>query len=527
MKIFFTIFYTIICYCSVSAQYNLTFASEFIYPDTIQMSGCWGYNSPDGKEYALVGTSYGTSIVDITNPSTPNQLFFVPGPQSTWREIKTWDNHAYVTTEGGGGLMIIDLTNLPDAIDTVSFKGTIDHPLNTAHTLYIDESGYGYIFGYNVLTGSSEGAYIVDLNADPELPEYVSEITSQYIHDGFVRNDTLWAACIYSGGVYVFDVSDKSAIELIGIQTTSASATHNCWVSDDGKYLFTTDEIWTGFISAFDVTDITDMKLVDQIKHGAKDSTIAHNTYYYDGYLVTAHYSEGATIHDAHRPENLVEVAHYDTSPFGPDGALEGAWGIFPYFNSGTIIVSDIQQGLIVLQPNYQRACYLEGNIWDDISFDNIINAKIELVGTDVIDSSNIIGAYKTGYHLPGNYDVIVSKEGCETKTINDVNLSSGEITNLNVLLDCGTINIHEQNENNTLNCFYDAANANIQTEFLSDQQQTISATLINAQGAVIINKEIQSNQTYTFDTTQLPNGIYFFEFRNMNGVYTKKIMIY
>ncbi|MBK8345546.1 MAG: T9SS type A sorting domain-containing protein [Bacteroidetes bacterium] len=62
---------------------------------------------------------------------------------------------------------------------------------------------------------------------------------------------------------------------------------------------------------------------------------------------------------------------------------------------------------------------------------------------------------------------------------------------------------------------------------FLSDQQQTISATLINAQGAVIINKEIQSNQTYTFNSTQLPNGIYFFVFRNISGVYTKKIMIY
>ncbi|MBK8345551.1 MAG: hypothetical protein IPL12_21065 [Bacteroidetes bacterium] len=54
-----------------------------------------------------------------------------------------------------------------------------------------------------------------------------------------------------------------------------------------------------------------------------------------------------------------------------------------------------------------------------------------------------------------------------QTKTINDANLSSGEINQLDVLLDCGTINIHEQNENNTLKLFYDATNANIQTEFL------------------------------------------------------------
>ena len=165
-----------------------------------------------------------------------------------------------------------------------------------------------------------------------------------------------------------------------------------------------------GFITSFDVTDVTDIKTLDQIKHGAADSTVAHNTYYLNGYLVTAHYTEGVTIHDAQRPGNLIEVGHYDTSPFGPEVLLEGAWGVYPYFPSGTIIISDIGEGLIVLQPTYTEAAFLEGTVKDEVSMGNIIHAQIEISGTPVVDSTDIFGIFETGYHEAGTYDIIVSK---------------------------------------------------------------------------------------------------------------------
>lgn len=528
MKLIFTLTtFLWLCTNFVHAQYNLSLSGQITYPDSIQMSGCWGYTAADGSEYALVGTSYGTSIVDVTNPFEPEELFFVGGAQSAWREVKTWNNHAYVTTEGGGGLMIIDLNNLPDAIDTISFVGTDDHPFSRAHTLFIDENGIAYLFGYNVLTGADEGAYIVDLNLDPMHPIFLSEINSVYIHDGYVRGDTLWAAAVYEGALHVFDVSDKTTPILIGVQPTSGSATHNCWLSDDGKYLFTTDEIQFGFISSFDVTDITDIKQLDQIKHGAPDSTVAHNTYFLNNYLVTAHYTEGCTIHDATRPDNLIEVAHFDTSPFGPDAILEGAWGVYPYFTSGTIIISDISEGLIVLQPVYNRACYLEGTVKDVVSLTNIINANVELVGTTVLDSTSINGAFKTGYHEAGNYTVTISKEGCITQNISDVNLISGEVTSLNVLLDCGSTPISNQVKTGILNCYYSAPTHSIIIDFDIPTAALTAVELTNFEGQIISTFTISGSGNSKIDVSNLPRGAYFVNFKNGNNKFAKQLIVH
>src|SRR5688572_19042580 len=84
----------------VAAQSNLTHLGHLFYPDGL--SALWGYEDIAGNEYALVGVRTGTSIVDIsTDPSNPNELFFLPGPYSIWREMKVWNQHAYVTNESG------------------------------------------------------------------------------------------------------------------------------------------------------------------------------------------------------------------------------------------------------------------------------------------------------------------------------------------------------------------------------------------------------------------------------------------
>src|SRR5262245_33578327 len=56
----------------------------------VQGSGCWGYTAPDGRRFALVGTSGGLSIVEVSQPSAARRVGFVPGEPSTWREVKTY-----------------------------------------------------------------------------------------------------------------------------------------------------------------------------------------------------------------------------------------------------------------------------------------------------------------------------------------------------------------------------------------------------------------------------------------------------
>ena len=69
----------------------------------------WGYVDSSGNEYAIVGLRDGVSFVDVTDPTNPDEKFFIPDIYSVWRDIKTWNNYAYVTTESDTGLLIIDL----------------------------------------------------------------------------------------------------------------------------------------------------------------------------------------------------------------------------------------------------------------------------------------------------------------------------------------------------------------------------------------------------------------------------------
>ena len=511
----------------INAQYNLSVVSEIEYPAGYEMSGCWGYTDDTGNEYAIIGTSMGTSIVDITTPEVPEELFFVPGVESIWREAKVWNHHAYISTEGADeGMLIIDLNDLPLSIDTFYFKGDDTHPFSTAHTLFIDENGYCYLFGFGT-AGGYGGAYIVDLNPDPKNPVYVGAYTESYIHDGYVRNDTLWAAEIYDGRFEVLDVSNKTDIILMGTQNTGASAAHNCWLSDDGKYLFTTDEINYGFIESYNVEDLTDIVKLDGVKHGDPDSTVAHNVYYLNGYLVTAHYTEGVTIHDAHKTGNLIEVAHYDTSPFGPTSGYGGVWGVYPYFESGNIVATDRIGTTFILQPNYERACYLEGTITNEITGSNIYDATVNIIATSAFDNTSVSGKYKTGYYASGIYDIEISHPDCDTKIINSIELIQGVTTELNETLDCGNIAVPEIFKNIDLNVFYSAENKNITIKYNLYNAGSAEVLLINASGQIISSFGINGSGEQTINGNSLAPGCYILRFNNDSFSQNKKIMVY
>ncbi|MEZ5014348.1 MAG: choice-of-anchor B family protein [Chitinophagales bacterium] len=506
MRTFFLAIVLCIPSLRAEAQYNMELLGNLPY--VFDLSSLWGYTDTSGNPYALVGTYTGFSIVDIQDPADPQELFFVPGALSAWREVKTWDQHAYVTNENDGGLLIVDLSYLPDTIYTSWYTGADTlNPLRTAHTLWIDENGYCYLFGYNVLFGASEGAYILDLNIDPASPVLVGELTGTYLHDGYVRGDTLWGAAIYEDQLQVYDVSDKSAPALIGVQITEGGATHNCWPDATGNYVFTTDESLIGYVSSFDASDPGDITLLDKIKHGDPDHTIPHNVIYKDGWLVTAHYTEGVCIFDAHKPENLVEVAHYDCSPYGPEAIFAGVWGVYPFFEDGTIIASDIEEGLMIFQPEYVRAAYLEGKITNAATGGNIFNAHIQVMGTEVEEFTNVLGEYKTGYAIPGFYDVEISVAGCVTETVENVLLESGETVTLNLALDCVTA-VDDLTNSIGLTAYYNISAQEILCT-VNAQAGPVALQLCDVQGRIRYTGTTSSNGNLHIPTGSLPAGIY------------------
>jgi choice-of-anchor B domain-containing protein len=413
------------------AQFNIDSLSRITYPN--DLSNLTGYTDSAGREYALVGWFKGVSIVDVTNPASPVVLFNVPGPDNIWREIKTYREYAYVTNEGDSGLQIIDLHNLPFSY---SYKWIRPLGMSTSHTVFIDENGVGYVNGPNVGVG---GIIFLDLHTDPWNPTILGNYNRHYVHDCYARGDTLYAAHINDGFFSIVDVHDKSTTndpaKTLATQNTSLNFTHNCWLSDDGRYLFTTDERPNSFLEAWDISNLSSITRVDREQSNPGSDVIIHNTYYVNGYAVTSYYRDGVTIHDVHKPDNMIEIGWYDSSPLLAGDGFNGAWGVYPFFASKNLVVSDIERGLFVLAPHYHRACYLEGVVTDTFSGNPLNGAIVTLSADGRTKSTNIIGEYKTGYRDSGYYDVTISKAGYRTKTYTHVALHEGLVTSLDVAL--------------------------------------------------------------------------------------------
>ncbi|MDQ3192287.1 MAG: hypothetical protein M3Q58_11905, partial [Bacteroidota bacterium] len=72
------------------AQMNMNFLSQHTFPTGVELANLWGYTDPLGGEYALVGTTVGMSIIEVTDPLNPQLIQNIPGPNSIWREVRTW-----------------------------------------------------------------------------------------------------------------------------------------------------------------------------------------------------------------------------------------------------------------------------------------------------------------------------------------------------------------------------------------------------------------------------------------------------
>lgn len=417
------------CATNLSAQLNIELLGHLEYAD--QLSNLTGWADGAGNEYAIVGTEDGTSIVDITDPTNPVEVQFVDGINSIWREVRTWSHYAYVVTEGGGGLLCIDLQNLPGSVDYNFTDGGVG--LNSGHTVFCDENGIVHVFGSNKGVG---GDQMFDANVDPLNPPFIGEVEEWYIHDGFVRGDTLWAGNIYDGWFSVWDITDKTSPVLMAQQSTPGEFTHNVWLSDDNNFLFSTDEETNAVVASYDVSDLTDIQELDEFRANPGTNSIPHNTFVLGDFLVTAYYRDGVIITDATYPNILIKTGEYDTSPLSGNG-FNGAWGTWPFLPSGNIIVSDMEQGLFVLGPTYVKACYLDGTVTDAVTGAPLFEAEVSFTGVGVVDATtDLTGKYFGGTVNAGTYDITFTKTGYLPETVTGVVLTNGILTTVDVELD-------------------------------------------------------------------------------------------
>jgi choice-of-anchor B domain-containing protein len=306
----------------------------------LSAAGNWGYTTANGRRFALTGLSSGLSIVEVTDPTRPRNVALVAGPESQWREIRTYGEYVYVTTEAAWGLDIVSMKD-PDRPRKIQ---TLSRTFRSAHSLWIDQDrGLLFVNGSNGRTG---GMRILDIGADPEDPPEVGAFTDFYIHDSYTRGNVLFASAIIDGFEALLDVSDPGRVREITRFFTGGRFTHNSWLTRDGRYLFTTDERTGQPVEGWDITTPTAPRKVTQFI--ANPAAIAHNVMIDGDRLLVSHYTEGVYLLDVRSPEQPRVIGSYDTFP-GASGGFSGAWGAYIFPASNLIVVSDISGGLFVI----------------------------------------------------------------------------------------------------------------------------------------------------------------------------------
>jgi choice-of-anchor B domain-containing protein len=439
-----------LCALAFTGYGQLTFNMELLASVENGENGndIWGYVDSTGVEYAIMGTRSTTKIWSLEDPTNPIERASIPGPVGTWRDIKSFEDHIYVTSDQGtDGLLIIDMSLAPDTITSQYWKpdltvSGVTESLDKCHNLYIDtDQGYCYLAGCNNSVG---GVLILDLNQDKKNPIHVGSADIAYAHDVYVQDDKMYASEIFLGMFNVYDVSDKSNPTLLNGERSSTDFTHNAWTSDDGNYIFTTDERANAFVESFDISDLDAIEPLDRFKPIETENlgVIPHNTHYLNGFLITSWYSDGVIITDVNEPDNMVKVGAFD-SDTNATGGFNGCWGVYPFLPSGLIIATDgdgLSNQLRVYrpttndgQPGYQRASYLQGNITDINTGQGIPNAEVVIMADQQNKkAAGVMGDYKTGIANAGTYQVLFSHPNYDS-VIAEATLVSGEITILDV----------------------------------------------------------------------------------------------
>lgn len=203
---------------SFSAGFNIELLSNINYPNLEDGSSCWHYNAPNGKEYAIMGTTKGTRIYDITVPESPELIdFYQSNAINYWREMKVYGNYAYIVHDNSTqyeGLLIADLSNIDDTIVYYDYKGH-DGKLRKGHSLWIDDKGYMYING-----GTYGSLAIYDIKTNPIEPQFISKLPGEYVHDCYVRGDSLFAANIYDGHITIWNIENRTSPFIINTLKT-------------------------------------------------------------------------------------------------------------------------------------------------------------------------------------------------------------------------------------------------------------------------------------------------------------------
>lgn len=338
----------------------------------------WGLFVND-HEFAVIGSTMGTHIIDVTDTDNIEEVFFIEGahtgPAIIHRDYHDNDGYLYaVCDEGSSTLQIIDIRDLPNSIEVVYDDNEL---ISRSHNIFIDEENDRlYSCAHTGSATGSSALRVLDIS-DPFAPQDLGGFNSfetyqvGHVHDAYVNEHIAYLNC-GPNGFAIVDMTDLSSLKLLANLESDdypdSGYNHSGWLAEQGDIYYMADENHGLAIKAISVEDYSDLETKTLFDAGFDSpNAIAHNLIVDGDLLFVSYYYDGLQVYDITNTEVPVRILQYPTSQLENNFQYRGAWGLYPFLPSGNILVSDMQEGLFVIDRNLETTSVdeLEEKVFD------------------------------------------------------------------------------------------------------------------------------------------------------------------
>ena len=268
----------------------------------------------DGVLYAAT-TSLGLIIYDVSDPASPVHL----GGYAIWSELP------------GQSFFNVHNIFLGPTGDTI-YAINDSHPRTDLRLIDVSDPTLPSESGRFVIEHAQstlEGAHDVHvIQRDGRLIAFLNALTS---------------------GLYILDVTDPAAIEVISQTTWDGVFSHSGWAYELGDRLIYVhgDEGHDQRLTLFDVTDLAAPQRLAQF--ATRPGLSVHNIEVVGTTAYVAYYIDGLRVLDLSDPTAPREIAHFDTvAPENERDILQGAWGV--HVDNGRVYISDRETGIYAFE---------------------------------------------------------------------------------------------------------------------------------------------------------------------------------
>ncbi|HTV26814.1 MAG TPA: tail fiber domain-containing protein [Xanthobacteraceae bacterium] len=220
-----------------------------------------------GKYAYLAAGTLGLQIVDISNPSAP-ALLSTAGNMGTSNGIFVSGKYAYLTSTTKNALYVFDVSNPASPFIVASTTGPVaGTSLKSPNQIFVQGK-----FAYVTDDASNGGLAVVDIS-DPANPTFLASTTLPDATGLFVQG-----RYAYVDGNNVFDVVDISnpaspsvVASVSGPPTLGGSVANNVFVS--GNYAYVSDFNPDGSLAVFNISNPTSPVFLTYVRAEANNTT--------------------------------------------------------------------------------------------------------------------------------------------------------------------------------------------------------------------------------------------------------------